>query len=175
VSLNATSAVILGLLHDAPATGGDIVGAAGQRLGAQGGVTRSQVFRELPLLLEDGLVRADADTSVPGHRASTSYLITHAGRAAFAQWASAPSGADTVRSGVVLRLGFAAHLWPAERKAIIAAAWVAHELALAEHEQRAKELRGGGDVYAALAADFAVAYERAFLDWLRDAPEFGAT
>jgi hypothetical protein len=80
-----------------------------------------------------------------------------------------------VRSGVVLRLGFAAHFWPAERKAIIAAALIAHELALAGHEQRATDLHGEGDKYAAVAADFAVAYERAFLDWLRSAPELGAT
>ena len=169
--LNATSAVILGLLHDGAATGGDIVAAAGRLLGAQHGVTRSQVFRELPLLLADGLIQAD--TGVPGPRASQSYLITSAGRAAFSEWAVAPSGPDTVRSGVVLRLGFAAHLWPKQRKAIVAAALTAHELALAEREQLATDLRAEGDVYAAVAADFAVAYERAFLAWLRSAPELG--
>lgn len=171
--LNATSAVILGLLHDGAATGGDIVAAAGRRLGAQHGVTRSQVFRELPLLLDDGLIQADP--TAPGHRARHSYLITSAGRAAFSEWAVAPSGPDAVRSGVVLRLGFGAHLWPKQRKAIIAAALIAHELALAEHEQRATDLRAEGDVYAAVAADFAVAYERAFLVWLRSAPELGVT
>jgi DNA-binding PadR family transcriptional regulator len=175
VPLNATSAVILGLLHDGAATGGDIVAAARRRLGAQHGVTRSQVFRELPLLLADGLIQADADTAVPGQRVSHAYLITSAGRAAFSEWASAPSGPDTVRSGAVLRLGFGAHLWPAQRKAIVAAALIAHEGALAEHEQLAKDLRGEGDAYAAVAADFGVAYERAFLSWLRAAPELGAT
>jgi hypothetical protein len=112
---------------------------------------------------------------VPGHRASHSYRITAAGRAAFSEWASSPSGPDTVRSGVVLRLAFAAHLWPVQRKAIVAAALIAHELALAVHEQLAKDLRGEGDAYAAVAADFAVAYERAFLGWLRSAPELGVT
>ncbi|MDQ2749817.1 MAG: PadR family transcriptional regulator [Actinomycetota bacterium] len=174
MSLNATSAVILGLLHDGPATGGDIVVAAGRRLGAQGGVTRSQVFRELPLLLADGLIRADADTTVAGHRASH-YLVTRAGRAAFTEWAAAPSGPDTVRSGTVMRLGFGAHLRAAQRTAIVRAAVIAHELALSVHEQLAKDLRGEGDAYAAVAADFAVAYERAFLGWLRAAPELGAT
>lgn len=173
--LNATSAVILGLLHDGAATGGDIVAAARRRLGAQNGVTRSQVFRELPLLRDDGLIHADADAAVPSHRAGHAYLITAAGRAAFSEWATAPSGPDTVRSGVVLRLGFAAHLWPAQRKAIITAALTAHELTLAEHEQLAKDFRGEGDAYGAVAADFAVVYERAFLDWLRSAPELGVT
>lgn len=173
--LNATSAVILGLLHDGAATGGDIVTAARRRLGAQHGVTRSQVFRELPAMLDGALIRADADPAVPGQRASQSYVITAAGREAFSEWATAPSGPDTVRSGVVLRLGFGAHLWPAQRKSIVASALIAHESALAEHEQLAQDLRGEGDSYAALAADFAVAYERAFLGWLRGAPELGVT
>lgn len=171
--LNATSAVILGLLHDGAATGGDIVTAARRRLGAQNGVTRSQVFRELPSMMDGGLIQAE--TAGPGQRASQSYGVTAAGREAFSGWATAPCGPDTVRSGVVLRLGFGAHLWPAQRKAILASALIAHESALAEHEQLAHDLRGEGDAYAALAADFAVAYERAFLGWLRGAPELGVT
>ncbi len=168
--LNATSAVILGLLHDGAATGGDIVAAAERRLVAQGGVTRSQVFRELPDLARDGLVLADPDNDAAGRRPSQAYQLTSAGRAAFAQWVTAPAAPDTVRSGAVLRLGFGAHLGAAKRRHVVAAALVAHELALAEHEQRAKDLRGEGDEFTACAADFAVAYERAMLSWLHSVP-----
>jgi DNA-binding PadR family transcriptional regulator len=170
VQLNSTSAVILGLLHDGSATGGDIVAAAERRLVAQGGVTRSQVYRELPQLVRDGLVEATSEYDVPGRRASQAYALTAAGRRAFAAWALMPATADSVRSAAVLRLGFGAHLTPAQRKEIIAAALVEHELALAEHEQRAKDIRAEGDEFAASAADFAVAYERAFLTWLRGFP-----
>jgi DNA-binding PadR family transcriptional regulator len=166
VSLNSTSAVILGLLHDGPAAGGDIVAAAGRRLVAQGGVTRSQVYRELPQLVRDGLLHADAaDTHT-----SQAYTITPAGRRAFAEWAVTPAGADSVRSAAVLRLGFATHLTAGQRNKIVADAVAEHELALAEHEQRAKDLHAEGDAFAASAAEFAVTYERAFLGWLRSVP-----
>ena len=49
-AVNATAAAILGLLHDGPMTGGDLVAAAGDRFGGFFSVTRSQVYRELPAL-----------------------------------------------------------------------------------------------------------------------------
>jgi DNA-binding PadR family transcriptional regulator len=168
VPVNATSAVILGLLHDGAATGGDLVAAAERRLAAQGGVTRSQVYRELPQLVRDGYV--DAEVCGPGKRTSQAYVITPAGRTAFAAWALAPAPADSVRSAAVLRLGFGAHLKTAQRRKIIAAAVAEHEFALAEHEQCAKDLRGEGDAFAASAAEFAVMYERAVVAWLRTYP-----
>lgn len=167
--LNATSAVILGLLHDGAATGGDIVAAAARRLAAQGGVTRSQVFRELPLLERDGLVRTGSSITTVGRRTSHAYVLTSEGRAAFAHWAAAPAGTDTVRSSAVLRLGFGAHLEAAQRRKIVANALAEHERALADHQQRAKDLRVDGDDFAADTADFAVVYERAVLSWLRGA------
>lgn len=168
--LNSTSAVILGLLHDGAATSGDLIAAAERRLVAQGGVTRSQVYRELPLLLRDGLVAADAQTDPWNSRARQAYALTDSGRAAFIAWALAPTAGDSVRSAAVLRLGFGSHLDASGRARIVAAARVEHELALIEHEQRAKDLRADGDEFAASAADFAVAYERMFLAWLHGVP-----
>ena len=57
IPVNATAAAILGLLHDGPMTGGDLVAAAGDRFGGFFSVTRSQVYRELPALAEAGLLR----------------------------------------------------------------------------------------------------------------------
>jgi DNA-binding PadR family transcriptional regulator len=166
VSLNSTSAVILGLLHDGAATGADLVNSAQRRLVAQGGVTRSQVYRELPQLVRDGLVEAGQ----AGGRASQPYTITPSGRDAFAAWATGPVAVDTVRSSAVLRLVFGSLLKAPQRRRIVAQAIAEHELALAEHEQRAAELNSAGDRFAASAAEFAVAYERAFLGWLRAFP-----
>lgn len=163
--INATSAVILGLLHDGDATGGELVAAAERRCAAQGGITRSQVYRELPGLERDGLV--EPSRSGPGGpRGGHAYSITVAGRTAFAVWAAAPMGPDLVRSAAALRLGFGAHLSRAQRRRIVASARADHEHALAEHQQRAQLHRATGDAFAAAAADFAVAYERAFLAWL---------
>lgn len=168
--LNSTSAVILGLLHEGSASGGDIVASAERRLAAQGGVTRSQVYRELPLLVTAGLIETGPVARGSGRRSSQAYAITVLGRNAFADWAGGPAGNDHVRNATVLRLGFGLHLSPAQRARIVEAARVEHQLALAEHEQCVKELRARGDCFAAAAADFAVQYERAFLSWLATVP-----
>lgn len=164
--INATSAVILGLLHDGDATGGELVAAAERRCAAQGGITRSQVFRELPGLLREGMVETSVSDDPLRRRAGHAYAITGAGRAAFTVWAAGPMGVDLVRSTTVLRLGFGAHLSREQRRRIVETARADHEMALADHEQCAKDLHAAGDVFAAAAADFAVAYERAFLAWL---------
>jgi DNA-binding PadR family transcriptional regulator len=166
VGLNSTSAVILGVLHDGTATGGEIVAAASRRLTAQGGVTRSQVYRELPALAQAGYLKAGKE----GARSSHPYSITPAGRKAFAQWASTSNGNDSVRSQAVLRLGFGAHLSTKQRQEIIEAARQEHESALAAHKRDAAELKKVGDTYGAIAVEFAIAYERALIRWLDTVP-----
>src|SRR6266487_2603153 len=145
MALNSTSAVILGVLHDGAATGGEIVAAASRRLAVQGGLTRSQVYRELPGLARAGYVRAGKE----GARASHPYTITAAGRRAFARWAASPNGTDSVRSQAVLRLGFGAHLTAEQRQAIVASAKAEHQAALAAHRREANALRNAGDTYGA--------------------------
>jgi DNA-binding PadR family transcriptional regulator len=166
MGLNSTSAVILGVLHDGPATGGEIVAAASRRLTAQGGVTRSQVYRELPGLAQAGYIKAGKE----GARASHPYSLNAAGRKAFAQWASVRNGTDSVRSQAVLRLGFGKHLSTRLRREIVESARQEHEAALAAHKREAAELKKAGDTYGAVAVEFAVAYERALIRWLDSVP-----
>jgi hypothetical protein len=75
-----------------------------------------------------------------------------------------------VRSQVVLRLGFGAHLTAKQRRAIIEAAKQEHKAALAAHRKDASALRAAGDTYGAAAVEFAVAYERALIKWLESIP-----
>lgn len=166
MGLNSTSAVILGVLHDGAATGGEIVAAASRRLAVQGGVTRSQVYRELPGLAQGGYIKAGKE----GPRSSHPYSITAAGRKAFTRWASTPNGNDSVRSQAVLRLGFGAHLTTKQRRDIVAAAKQEHEAALAVRRRDAAELKRAGDTFGAVAVEFAVAYERALIRWLDTVP-----
>lgn len=166
MGLNSTSAVILGVLHDGPATGGEIVASASRRLAAQGGVTRSQVYRELPGLADAGYIRAGKE----GARASHPYFITSTGRKVFGQWATMRNGGDSVRSQAVLRLGFGKHLTTRQRREIVEAARAEHEAALAAHRRDAVALKQAGDTYGAVAVEFAVAYERALIRWLDSVP-----
>ena len=77
--VNATAAALLGLLHEGPMTGGQLVAAAIEHYGSFFSVTRSQVYRELPGLAAGGLLRLGKQ----GPRASQQYAITAAGRRAF--------------------------------------------------------------------------------------------
>ena len=106
IPVNATAAAILGLLHDGPMTGGDLVAAAGDRFGGFFSVTRSQVYRELPALAEAGLLRLGK----LGPRASQQYRINAAGKRSFRAWLAGPGGADALRSPLVLRLLYAGEL-----------------------------------------------------------------
>lgn len=132
--LNATSAALLGLLHDGPATGGELVAAAGGRYGAFFSVTRSQVYRELPGLAVDGLVRLGK----PGPRSSQQYAITAAGKKAFKQWVNTDSGPDHLRSTQLLRLVHADRLTDRQRSALVAAARERYEAAEAQAKAAAK-------------------------------------
>ena len=77
--INPTAAALLGLLHEGPMTGGQLMAAAQKRLGPYWSMTRSQVYRELPALAQAGYVKLGK----PGPRSSQPYSITPAGKRAF--------------------------------------------------------------------------------------------
>lgn len=101
-SLNATAASLLGLLHDGPANGSRLCALAHQRLGPFWSTTRSQVYRELPLLQERGYVEAGE----PGKRHSLPYSVTPSGRRAFGKWMTSVSLVDSIRIPVLLVASF---------------------------------------------------------------------
>ncbi len=165
--LNSTSAALLGLLHDGPLTGGQLVTLAGQRFGPLWRLTRSQVYRELPVLAGRGYVRAGK----PGSRASLAYTITAAGKRAFAAWLASPLEADHPRNPLLLRLRFSAQHSKADLRRLVIEAREQHETALAQHKQTINLLKKGkADRYALAAAEFGIAYEKALLKWLDTVP-----
>lgn len=116
--LNATSAALLGLLHDGPATGGQLVASAHGTYGPFFSVTRSQVYRELPALAEDGLLKLGKQ----GARASQQYVITAAGKRAFKRWLTTASGPDHLRSTMLLRVVHSSTVTDKQRAALVDAA-----------------------------------------------------
>lgn len=163
--LNATSAALLGLLHDGPATGGQLVAEAGEGYGAFFSVTRSQVYRELPALAEAGLVRLGKQ----GARSSQQYVITTAGKKAFKQWVNVDPGPDHMRSTLILRLVNAEKVTDKQRAKLIAAARERYQADLDEAKAKAK---GASGKTAAAVAGFAQAQAKAALK-LIDAIENG--
>jgi DNA-binding PadR family transcriptional regulator len=166
-NLNSTAAALLGLLHEGPMTGGELVSAAKDRFGAFWSVTRSQVYRELPGLASAGYVRPGK----LGPRAAQPYGITAAGKRAFRTWLAEPTGSDHARNPLILRLGFGAHHAPGQLRQLVEQARVQHQNALTNHRARAAELKKANtDPFLVATAEFGVAYERALLRWLDSVP-----
>jgi DNA-binding PadR family transcriptional regulator len=165
-SVNATAAALLGLLHDGPMTGGQLMSAAQRRLGAYWSMTRSQVYRELPALAEAGYVKLGK----PGARSSQPYSITPAGKRAFTKWLAEEPAREAVRSPVALRAAFGKYQSAAQLKTTYAQATAYHTSALNEAREAVKELKRDGDEHGAAALEFAVGYHRAALAWLKNAP-----
>src|SRR4051794_23244168 len=163
--VNATAAALLGLLHEGPMTGGQLMAAAQRRLGAYWSMTRSQVYRELPALADAGYVKLGK----PGARSSQPYAITPAGKRAFARWLSETPGREALRNPVALRVAFGTHQSAAQLQQVYAQAVEHHNIALTEARDQAKEARKAGDEFFAASLDFAVGYHRAALAWLKSA------
>ncbi|AXB44843.1 PadR family transcriptional regulator [Amycolatopsis albispora] len=162
--LNATAAALLGLLHDGPATGGQLVAGAEERFGAFFSVTRSQVYRELPALAKEGLVRLGKQ----GPRSSQQYVITAAGKKAFKAWLSSDAGPDHLRSPLILRLVHAGNLTAKQRSNLVeqARGTYAEELDAAKAAIKAAE-----DPYAKAVAEFGQAHAKAALKLVDAIPQ----
>lgn len=164
-ALNATAAALLGLLHEGPMTGGQLMTAAERRLGPYWSMTRSQVYRELPVLAERGYVRMGK----PGPRASQPYALTAAGRRAFSRWLAEDPGRDQVRNPVALRVAFGSVLSAPQRRTLYSDATDHHTEALAAVRDQVKTAKKEGDAYGAAALEFAVGYHKSVLAWLKTA------
>ncbi|KEI43340.1 PadR family transcriptional regulator [Saccharopolyspora rectivirgula] len=162
--LNSTSAALLGLLHEGPKTGGQLVAAAAERFNGFFSVTRSQVYRELPALAEQGLLRLGKQ----GPRSSQQYAITAAGKRAFKAWLNTEPGPDNVRSPLILRLVYSGSLTPRQRANLVQSAREQYVEQLDEARARAK---AADNPYEKAAADFTVAYNRAVIKMLDAIPE----
>jgi DNA-binding PadR family transcriptional regulator len=165
--LNATAAALLGLLHQGPMTGWDLVTTAQDRIGNFWTLTQSQVYRELARMTETGLLTVGD----PGPRDRKPYTITSAGRAAFAEWIDQEPAGEQIRVPLLLTIQFADHL-PAQRlREIIANQRAAHVQRLAEYRAAEKLLAGAPGQATRLATlRFGIHHERAALRWFDELP-----
>lgn len=154
--LNATSAALLGLLHDGPATGGQLVATARGTYGPFFSVTRSQVYRELPALADEGLLRLGKQ----GARASQQYIITASGKRAFKRWLTTTSGPDHLRSTVLLRVVHASSVTDKQRATLLEAARAYYTAQLDDGKAAARMAESPA---AKAIAQFAQSYARAAL------------
>lgn len=165
-SLNATAAALLGLLHDGPMTGGQLMAAAETRLGPFWTTTRSQVYRELPLLADMGYLR----TGKPGPRSSQPYAITAAGKRAFSRWVSQPAGKDQMRNPLLLRVAFGGLLNKSQLKGLYDEQVEERTARLTDLRNALKDAKTDGEPFTVATLEAAIAYQRSLLKWLETAP-----
>lgn len=139
---------------------------AEERLGRYWSMTRSQVYRELPALAELGYVKLGK----PGPRSSQPYSITPTGRRAFLRWLTEEPSRDALRNSVALRMAFGDKQSPTQLRKLQETATEYHNQELARTRDQAKEAKKEGDDYGATALEFAVAYHKAALAWLKTVP-----
>jgi DNA-binding PadR family transcriptional regulator len=166
--LNATAASLLGFLHWGPMSGWDLAATAEHVIGDFWSLTKSQVYRELAWMAEDGLI----ERGERGSRERQPYALTDAGRAAFATWADAEPGMETIRFPLLMKISFGRHV-SAERLAeFVREHRAVHAGRLREYEEHAAETTiEDRDVYREATFAFGLAYERAVLAWFDALPD----
>ena len=169
--LNATAASLLGFLHDGPKTGWDLVQTVEETIGNFWNVTRSQVYRELRTLEEQGLV----EPGETGARERRPFSITEAGRAAFSRWIAREPGPDMIRSPMLLTVFFGNHLDPELLRRHLTLQRIRHQQELDQYEALYAELGGDATVdWPVQALRLGIEYERAVLRWMDGLPVFTA-
>lgn len=168
---NATAGSLLGFLHTGPMSGWDLIEVAEAAIGEFWSITRSQVYRELARLAEDGLV----EVGEPGPRDRRPYSLTEAGRAAFLEWLDREPEPEQIRFPLLLTLHFGRHLPPERLAAFIETNRKVHEERLARHlRQReaaeAAAAAGCHDPWAMATLDFGIRYETAVMEWFANLP-----
>ncbi|HEV3123816.1 MAG TPA: PadR family transcriptional regulator [Candidatus Dormibacteraeota bacterium] len=161
-AVNATAASLLGFLHQGPMAGWDLAQRVETTVGDFWNVSRSQIYRELRVLDEAGLVEAHE----AGSRDRRPYSITDAGREAFKTWISREPGDDVIRSPLLLTVFFGADVDERRMARFLAVHRLRHEQRLEHYEELAASLAAGDGVeWAQHALRYGIEHERAVLRW----------
>jgi DNA-binding PadR family transcriptional regulator len=162
--LNATAASVLGFLIDGPRAGWDIASTIETTLGDFWNVTRSQIYRELRSLSDEGLVTPGE----AGARDRRPYTITEAGRDAFLSWLQAQPGDDIIRVPLLLKLSFARHLDESTLTRFVDAHRARHAVRLAGY--RELEAAFDRDSPEGHVLRYGILHEEAVLAWFDTLP-----
>lgn len=159
-ALNATAASILGFLHSEPHTGWELAVRIEDVIGDFWNVTRSQIYRELKLLAEQGLV-ASMKT---GPRDKQPYRLTDAGRKAFRRWIAQPPGPPIMRMPLVLQVFFGDAVPPEDLEKSLADLRAYHEKRLATYRGFEAEVKQGSFSHDALR--LGLMFQRTMIAWI---------
>ena len=158
--LNATAASILGFLEKEPKTGWELAEQIEDVIGDFWNVTRSQIYRELKVLAEQGLV-ASLKT---GPRDSQPYRVTEAGRRAFRRWIAQRPGRPNMRIPLVLQVFFGESVPPEEMERSLAELRAYHADRLAVY--RGFEERVERGTWPGEALRLGILFQQTMIRWI---------
>jgi DNA-binding PadR family transcriptional regulator len=165
LELNATASSILGFLHKEPQTGWELAARIEDVIGDFWNVTRSQIYRELKVLAQQGLV-ASMKT---GPRERQPYRITDAGRKAFRRWIRERPGPPIMRIPLVLQVFFGEAVPPQEMRRSLAELRAYHEGRLAAYRGFEAEVPPGSWPHDALR--LGLMFQKTMIAWIESLEE----
>jgi DNA-binding PadR family transcriptional regulator len=168
--MNATAASLLGLLDlsGGELTGGELVRLAQERIGDFWTLTRSQVYRELAVLEDEGYI----ERGRLGPRESRPFRVTDAGRATYRSWLTEHLPTETVRIPLLLAVAFGSVLPRDKVRALLLESEAEHRKRLARYHELDDHLaRLGVDAWSRATLSFGVHYEQAVVRWFESLPQ----
>jgi DNA-binding PadR family transcriptional regulator len=166
--VNATAGALLGLLRNGSRSGYDLVAEAQQVIGGFWTITRSQVYRELSHLADQGLL----ERGQVGPRDRQPFQLTDQGRAAFADWVNTPPEPENLRIPLLLRLTFADAIDPDQLRQTISDHRAVHVQRLEQYRALDSELTSAGIPYGdRITLAYGISYETAVLGWFDQLPD----
>jgi DNA-binding PadR family transcriptional regulator len=167
--MNVTAASLLGLLDlsGGELTGGELVRLAQERIGDFWTLTRSQVYRELAVLENEGYV----ERGELGPRDSRPFRVTDAGRETYRSWLTENLPTENVRIPLLLAVAFGAVLSRDKVRALLIKSEAEHRKRLTRYHQVDDELaRLGVDAWSRATLSFGLHYEQAVVRWFESLP-----
>ena len=174
--MRQTDYVILGLLAEQPLSGYQIKKIVDIRFKFFWSESFGQIFPALKSLAAEGLVQEQAQEEA-GARATKTYAITPAGRAALVTWLGQPVEKESLRLEILLKTYFSNYAAPSAMLAHLQAFEESHARQLYILNQFQEELERIPDEdenhrEVLRVIDFGQKANRAYLDWCRETRDY---
>lgn len=154
--------MILGLMLHGAKSGGDVIAQA-EKWSPYFSITRSQVYREMPAMAQEGLLKLTQILD----RGRTEYAINIVGRKAFKDWYhEAPVSLDPVRNTMALKVALGGQADNGAIEAMLKAYRKMHNDEVIRLTAIADEAHDAGMDFDTSALEWIIKYHKMNLSWI---------